>query len=172
MFCYGFAARCPRGGVSSPSTWLCNSTPTCRDARDRKYPTIDTQTHLNTSVDQKRKREQTSPTSSKVPWHQAKTNLNQEHRQPEARPQNTPRDRPRCTNCGRRHPGQCRFKRIGYVSTVTKKATLSRIAPKREKLVPIDPLVINRPQTRGQLRNRGECMLPLARRQKTPTLES
>ena len=36
---------------------------------DKEYPTEDTQTHLNTTVDQKRKREQTSPTSSKVPWH-------------------------------------------------------------------------------------------------------
>ena len=45
---------------------------------DREYPTEDSQTHLNTMVDQKRKREQTSPTSSKVPRHQAKTNLNQE----------------------------------------------------------------------------------------------
>ena len=77
---------------------------------DREYPTEDTQTHLNTTVDQKREREQTSPTSSMVPWHQAKTNLNQERRQPKARPQNTPRDRPHCTNCGRRHAGQCKFK--------------------------------------------------------------
>ncbi|XP_023520279.1 uncharacterized protein LOC111783587 [Cucurbita pepo subsp. pepo] len=76
----------------------------------KEYPTEDTQTHPNTSVDQKRKREQTSPTSSKVSWHQAKTNLNQELRQPKACPQNTLRDRPHCSNCGRRHPGQCRFK--------------------------------------------------------------
>ena len=34
---------------------------------DREYPTEDTQTHLNTSVDQKRKREETSLMSSKVP---------------------------------------------------------------------------------------------------------
>ncbi|XP_022932239.1 uncharacterized protein LOC111438602 [Cucurbita moschata] len=77
---------------------------------DREYPKEDTQTHLNTSVDQKRKREQTSPTSSKVPWHHGKTNLNQERRQPKACPQNTPRDKPRCPNCGRRHLGQCKFK--------------------------------------------------------------
>ena len=46
----------------------------------KEYPTEDTQTHLNTSVDQKRKREKTSPTSSKLSWHQAKTNLNQERK--------------------------------------------------------------------------------------------
>ena len=77
---------------------------------NREYPTEDTQTHLNSMVDQKRKREHMSSTSSKVPWHLTKTNLNQERRQPKAHPQNMPRDRPRCTNCGRRHPGQCRFK--------------------------------------------------------------
>ena len=42
---------------------------------DRDYATEDTQTHLDTTVFHKRKREHASPTSSKVPQHKCNTRI-------------------------------------------------------------------------------------------------